>query len=152
MRPEIFIEKLPHGANLPLPLYGTAESSGVDLMAAIETPICLKPGERIVVPTGIRIALSSGIEGQIRSRSGLSAKYGVAVLNAPGTIDCDYRGEIKVIFINWGQEDFIIEHGMKIAQLVFAPFIQVNWHQVENLDENTERGTSGFGSTGLKIA
>lgn len=150
MRPEIFIEKLPHGADLPLPMYATIASSGVDLMAAVDKPIILKPGERYVVPTGIRIALHSGLEAQIRSRSGLAAKHGVGVLNAPGTIDSDYRGEIKVILINWGQEDFTIEPGMRIAQLVFTPFIQINWHQVEKLEMNTERGENGFGSTGLK--
>lgn len=152
MRTEIFVEKLPHGMDLPLPMYGTPASSGVDLMAAIEAPITLQPGERTIVPTGIKMAMQHGLEAQIRSRSGLAAKHGIGVLNAPGTIDSDYRGEIKVILINWGQEDFVIERGMRIAQMVFAHYTPVNWHQVVSLDSDTERGAGGFGSTGMRAA
>lgn len=152
MRIEIFVEKLPHGLDLPLPMYGTPESSGVDLVAAIEAPITLKPSERAIIPTGIKMAMQAGLEAQIRSRSGLAAKHGIGVLNAPGTIDSDYRGEIKVILMNWGQEDFTIERGMRIAQMVFAQYTPVNWHQVESIDSDTERGAGGFGSTGIKVA
>ncbi|MFN7662807.1 MAG: dUTP diphosphatase [Alphaproteobacteria bacterium] len=141
---------LPHGENLPLPKYETLHSAGMDLAAAVSEPIVLEAGARIVIPTGISCALSVGYEAQIRSRSGLSAKHGVVVLNAPGTIDADYRGEIKVILINLGQSSFTIEPGMRIAQLVIAEYVQISWNKVPDLEEHiSERGTAGFGSTGL---
>ncbi len=133
---------------LDLPTYGTTQSAGVDLAAAIDAPITLEPGAYTLVPTGIAIALPAGFEAQIRPRSGLALKNGVTVLNSPGTIDADYRGEIKVILINHGKENFIITRGMRIAQMVIAPYTQVTWHTVDNLDE-TNRGAQGFGSTGL---
>ena len=141
---------LPHGQKYALPKYETSQSAGMDLFAAIETALVLEPGKRTVVPTGISCALPLGYEAQIRSRSGLSAKHGVIVLNAPGTIDSDYRGEIKVILINLGQESFSIEPGMRIAQLVVAAFATVSWAPVSNLDiYETQRGAGGFGSTGV---
>ncbi len=141
---------LSHGKENPLPKYETSQSAGMDLSAAIETPISLKAGQRTIIPTGISCALPAGYEAQIRSRSGLSANHGIVVLNAPGTIDPDYRGEIKVILINLGQDTFSIEPGMRIAQLVIAPYIQVSWNIVPNLElHHTERGSAGFGSTGL---
>lgn len=141
---------LPHGKKYPLPKYETPHSAGMDLFSAIETIYSLKPGERMVIPTGISCALPLGYEAQIRSRSGLAAKHGIIVLNAPGTIDSDYRGEIKVILINLGQETFLIEPGMRIAQLVIAPFSQISWTPVATLDTHeTQRGAGGFGSTGL---
>src|SRR3990167_9399940 len=113
--------KLPHGQDLPLPSYGTSQSAGVDLMAAVEEPVLLKPFERKLIPTGISIVLPEGYEAQIRPRSGLALKHGLTVLNTPGTIDSDYRGEIQVILINLGDEDFLIERGTRIAQMVLSP-------------------------------
>ncbi|MCK4945198.1 MAG: dUTP diphosphatase [Alphaproteobacteria bacterium] len=147
----VAITKLPHARELNLPRYATEHSAGLDLEAAIDTPIILKPGERTLTPTGIAIALPEGYEAQIRPRSGLSAKNGVTVLNSPGTIDADYRGEIKVILINLGAEPFTIECGMRIAQMVVAPYTRILCNAVDKLDE-TERGSSGFGSTGIKKA
>ena len=121
----------------------------MDLEAAIDIPVTLKPGERAIVPTGVAIALPAGYEAQIRPRSGLAAKNGVTVLNTPGTIDADYRGEIKVILTNLGTETFTIERGMRIAQMVIAAYSRVDWDVVDTLDETT-RGTGGFGSTGLR--
>ncbi len=146
----VLISLLPHAQDLPFPTYATSESAGVDLQAAITDPISLKPGERQLIPTGIFIELPKGFEGQIRSRSGLSLKNGVVVLNAPGTIDSDYRGELQVVLINLGQKVFIIERGMRIAQLVLAPLVHIQWHEIsaEEISE-TERGSSGFGSTGV---
>ena len=145
----IQITRLPHGRDLTLPYYGTKGSSGADLCAALDASLCLAPGERALIPTGIKIALSEGLEGQIRSRSGLSLKHGLTVLNSPATIDSDYRGELKVILINLGQQDFTIDRGLRIAQLVIAPFIQVTWQEVPQLTHSTERQESGFGSTGF---
>ncbi|MFV9875982.1 MAG: dUTP diphosphatase [Rickettsiales endosymbiont of Dermacentor nuttalli] len=145
----VAIKKLPSSLSLPLPQYTTIQSAGVDLMAAIEQDITISPGERCLVPTGIAIALPGGYEAQIRPRSGLAFKNGITVLNSPGTIDADYRGEIKVILINLGQEDIIISHGMRIAQMVISPIILVKFEVSDNLEE-TERGEGGFGSTGLK--
>lgn len=141
------VQRLAHGADLPLPDYATALSAGADLLAAVGEDVVLAPGERTLVPTGIAIALPPGFEAQVRPRSGLAAKHGVTALNAPGTIDADYRGEIGVLLINHGGEDFQIERGMRIAQMVVAPVTQVRWAEVETLDE-TERGAGGFGSTG----
>ena len=146
---EIRFKKLPHAADLQLPSYETASAAGMDIRAALETPITLKPGERTLIPTGLQMALPHGYEAQIRPRSGQAIKHGITMLNSPGTIDADYRGEVKVIAINHGQEDFVVNHGDRIAQMVIAPVIQLNVQEVENLDE-TERGEGGFGSTGIQ--
>jgi dUTP pyrophosphatase len=130
------------------PFYATEKSAGMDIKANIETPITLAPLERAMVPTGLYIALPEGTEAQIRPRSGLAAKHGVTVLNTPGTIDADYRGEIKVILVNLSSTEFIINPGERIAQMVVARYEKVEWDSVELLDE-TERGAGGFGSTGL---
>lgn len=138
-----------HAKDLPLPAYATAQAAGMDMVAAIDAPLTLQPGERAMVPTGISIALPEGFECQVRPRSGLAAKHGVTVLNSPGTIDADYRGEIKAILINHGQEPFTIERGMRIAQMVIARYSHASWSVVADLDE-TARGAGGFGSTGTK--
>ena len=131
----------------PLPTYATIQSAGMDLRANLEAPITLKPLERTLVPTGLHIALPQGFEAQVRPRSGLAIKKGVTVLNTPGTIDADYRGEIKVILVNLSNEDFIIKDGERIAQMVIARHETIEWQAVEILDE-TERGAGGFGHTG----
>lgn len=131
----------------PLPAYATELSAGMDLRANLETPVVLGPLERVLVPTGLFIALPAGFEAQVRPRSGLAAKHGITVLNTPGTIDADYRGEVKVILVNLSQEPFEIVPGERIAQLVVARHERVEWEPVETLDE-TERGAGGFGSTG----
>lgn len=138
----------PRGKDLPLPAYATSHSAGVDLMAAIDGEMTLKPMQRALVPTGIAIALPDYFEAQIRPRSGLALKHGISLVNTPGTIDADYRGEIKVLLINLGQEDFIITRGMRIAQMVVAPVTQVGFQSVDSLDE-TARSDGGFGSTGV---
>ncbi len=140
------IQKLQHFGEL-LPSYSTKYSAGMDLAAANIEPITIKSGEIKLIPTGICIALANDLEAQIRPRSGLALKHGITVLNSPGTIDADYRGEIKVILINHSKEDFIIERGMRIAQMVVAEYQQISWDEVNNLD-NTDRGIGGFGSTG----
>lgn len=132
-----------------LPEYATEKSAGMDLKANIDDPITLNPLERAMIPTGLSIALPDGTEAQIRPRSGLAAKHGISVLNAPGTIDADYRGEIKVILVNLSNEPFTINPGERIAQMVVARYERVEWEAVETLDE-TERGAGGFGSTGTK--
>ncbi len=132
-----------------LPAYATEQSAGLDLRANIDAPIVLKPLERALVPTGIFIALPDGYEAQIRPRSGMAAKHGVTVLNSPGTIDADYRGEIKVILVNLSNESFTIEDGERVCQMVVAKYEQVAWNEVDVLDE-TERGDGGFGHTGKK--
>ncbi len=139
------ITRLGHGDGLPLPSYETQGSAGMDLRAAEET--VLKPGERCLMPTGFAIALPTGFEAQVRPRSGLAVKHGVTVLNAPGTIDSDYRGEIKVPLINHGQQDFVIARGDRIAQMIVTAVAQARWIEVETLD-NTARGVGGFGSSG----
>jgi dUTP pyrophosphatase len=144
---EIAVTRLPHNADLPLPAYETAQSAGMDLAAAIDAPMTLAPGKRAMVPTGLAIALPAGFEAQVRPRSGLAAKNGVTVLNTPGTIDADYRGEVKVILVNLGEDSFEIERGMRIAQMVIAPITQASFTEVDSLSE-TERGSGGFGSTG----
>lgn len=150
---KVRITQLEHGLGLPLPSYGTPLSAGLDLLAAITEPVTLNPGQRCLIPSGISIALPEGYEAQIRSRSGLSLKNGVIVLNAPGTIDADYRGEIMAIMANFGTEPFVITRGMRFAQMVVAPFTKVTWTQVETLSEDeTTRGSGGFGSTGLANA
>lgn len=144
---EIAVTRLPHNPDLPLPAYETEQSAGMDLAAAIDAPTILAPGARDMIPTGLAIALPPGYEAQIRPRSGLAAKNGVTVLNTPGTVDADYRGEVKVILINLGNEDFVIERGMRIAQMVIAPVTQGLFTEVDVLSD-TARGAGGFGSTG----
>jgi dUTP pyrophosphatase len=141
------IQRLPHGAGLDLPAYATAGSAGCDLVAAIAADLVLAPGARALVPTGIAIALPPGTEAQVRPRSGLALRHGVTCLNAPGTIDSDYRGEIGVILVNHGTEPFRIVRGLRIAQLVVAPVARVAWEEVPALP-HTARGAGGFGSTG----
>ena len=145
----VAIQIMPHAQGLALPNYATIGSAGADLRAAIGAPLNLEPFDRALVPTGVALALPNGFEGQIRPRSGLAVKFGLTVLNAPGTIDADYRGEIMVPMINLGAQAFVIEHGLRIAQLILAPFVQATFQQVSSLD-NTTRGEAGFGSTGLK--
>jgi len=130
-----------------LPQFETAQSAGMDLRANIDTPVVLQPGDRALIPTGIHMALPEGFEAQIRPRSGLAYKYGVTVLNSPGTIDADYRGDVGVLLINHGKEPFTVEDGMRIAQMVIAKYSQFEWNPVDDLD-STERGAGGFGSTG----
>ena len=141
------IKRLPNNSDLPLPGYETAGSAGMDLRAA--EGVTLKPGARHLVPTGLAIALPQGFEAQVRPRSGLPVKHGVTVLNSPGTIDCDYRGEVKVPLINHGQCDFVIERGDRIAQMVIAPVARVSWTEVDDLND-TARGAEGFGSSGVR--
>lgn len=149
MNPTVPITRLPHAEGLPLPAYETAQAAGMDLRAAVphDEPLILRPGSRFPVPTGLAFALPPGFEGQVRPRSGLAAKHGVTCLNSPGTVDADYRGEVKVILVNHGEEDFVIRRGERIAQLVIAPVVQGVWAEVDSLDD-TVRGAGGFGSTG----
>ncbi|MFV0321315.1 MAG: dUTP diphosphatase [Alphaproteobacteria bacterium] len=144
---EIQIKRLAHGKNIPLPSFQTAGAAACDLYAAIEQPIILKASEHRIIPTGFAMALPQGYEAQIRPRSGWAAKSAITVLNSPGTIDCDYRGEVGVILINLGQEDFIIEPQARIAQMLVMPCYQWQWIETDTLDE-THRGEGGFGSTG----
>lgn len=144
----ISLIRLPHATDLPLPHYATHHAAGADLAAALDAPLTLKPLERALVPTGFAMALPEGMEAQIRPRSGLALKHGITVLNAPGTIDADYRGEIKVLLVNLSAELFVISPGMRIAQMIIAPVRQAQWQEVERLDETT-RADGGFGSTGL---
>ena len=146
---EIRFLKLAHAVDLPLPAYETSSAAGMDIRAALTQPISLKPGERALISTGLKMALPHGYEAQIRPRSGLAIRNGITMLNSPGTIDADYRGEVKVIAINHGQEEFRINHGDRIAQMVIAPVVQLSVQEVNDLDE-TERGSGGFGSTGIK--
>ena len=145
---DVPILRLPHGDGLPLPSRATEFSAGVDLLAANEEQVVLEPGARAIIPSAITIALPAGYEAQVRPRSGLAAKHGVTVLNSPGTIDADYRGEIGVILVNLGAESFCIERGMRIAQMVVAPVSAVSWNEVEALPESV-RAEGGFGSTGI---
>ena len=146
---DVQIVRLPHGADLPLPAYQSAQAAGLDLLAAVpaDAPVTLAPGARALIPTGIAIALPPGMEAQVRPRSGLAARHGVTVLNSPGTIDADYRGELQVILVNLGGESFFIGRGMRIAQLVIAPVARARLRVVAELDL-TPRGDTGFGSTG----
>ena len=130
-----------------LPQFETAQSAGIDLRANIDAPVVLQPGDRALIPTGIKMALPEGYEAQIRPRSGLAYKHGISVLNSPGTIDADYRGDVGVLLINHGREPFTVEDGMRVAQMVVAQYSQFQWYTVEDLDE-TDRGEGGFGSTG----
>ena len=146
--PTVSVQRLAHGADLPLPAYATQQSAGLDLMAAVAADVTLAPGTRQLIPTGLAIALPAGFEAQVRPRSGLALKHGITVLNSPGTIDADYRGEIQVLLINHGSVPFTIRRGDRIAQMVVAPVTQIAWNIVERLDE-TERGGGGYGSTGV---
>ena len=148
-RVEVRVTRLPHGADLPLPEYQSALAAGLDLLAAVpaDAPIELAPGARALVPIGIAIALPAGFEGQVRPRSGLAARHGVTVLNTPGTVDADYRGELQVILVNLGAGPFIVSRGMRIAQLVVAPVQRIKLVEVDALD-TTVRAQGGFGSTG----
>jgi dUTP pyrophosphatase len=145
----IDVHQLPHGEGLALPAYQTAHAAGLDLLAAVavDTPLVLAPGKHAMVPTGLTIALPEGYEAQVRPRSGLAAKHGVTVLNAPGTIDADYRGEIAVLLINHGSEPFTIRRGERIAQMVIAAVVRADFVAVAALS-STDRGGGGFGSTG----
>lgn len=147
---ELRIVRLPHGADLPLPGYQSAQAAGLDLMAAVpaDAPVTLAPGERAVIPTGIALSLPPGTEGQVRPRSGLAARYGVTVLNSPGTIDADYRGELLIILVNHGKDSFLVTRSTRIAQLVIAPVLSATISEVQDLSE-TSRGIKGFGSTGV---
>lgn len=147
MKLSVKITKLKHAKDLSLPAYATSQSAGMDLLAAVFEPTVVKAGEIAIIPTGIAIALPEGFEAQIRPRSGLAAKFGITVLNTPGTIDADYRGEIKVILINHSSSDFVIERGMRIAQMVVARYEHIILEEVQSL-EDTSRGAKGFGSTG----
>ena len=144
---DIRVMRFPHAANLPLPAYQSEGASGLDLVAAVPAAVAIPPGNRAMIPTGIAIALPIGVEGQIRPRSGLALHHGITVLNAPGTVDSDYRGEIHVILVNLGREAFIVERGARIAQLIFAATLTAAVREVAILDETT-RGVRGFGSTG----
>lgn len=132
-----------------LPRYATAQSAGMDLRANLDAPIVLRPMQRQLVPTGLHIALADGFEAQVRPRSGLALKHGITVLNTPGTIDADYRGEVKVLLVNFSDEEFVINDGERIAQMVIARYEQASFEQVEELDE-TDRGSGGYGHTGIK--
>lgn len=145
---DLDVKILPHGEGLPLPTYHSTEAAGADLCAAVQKELILEPGTFRLVPTGFAMALPEGHEAQIRPRSGLAFKHGVTVLNAPGTIDSDYRGEIKVLLINHGKEAFRITRGLRIAQMIIAPVIQARFQLVTELD-GSERGSGGFGSTGV---
>ncbi|MBI5165259.1 MAG: dUTP diphosphatase [Magnetospirillum sp.] len=147
-RIEVAILRLDHAADLPLPRYETPHAAGMDLMACIPADITLAPGHRALVPTGFAIALPAGFEAQVRPRSGLALRHGITVLNAPGTIDADYRGEIGVILINHGDANFTVSRGMRIAQLVVAAVAQAHWLEAAMLSDS-ERGSGGVGSTGL---
>ncbi|MGE5505812.1 MAG: dUTP diphosphatase [Actinomycetota bacterium] len=144
----VSITRLPHAADLALPRYETEHAAGMDLLACLPAPVTLGPGKRAMIPTGFAIALPEGFEAQVRPRSGLAAKHGITVLNSPGTIDADYRGEVAVVLINHGDTAFTVERGMRIAQMVIAPVSRAILHEVETLPE-TARGGGGFGSTGV---
>lgn len=148
MSVEVAVQRLPHGEGLPLPAYASQLAAGADLLAAVARALVLKPGERAAVPTGIALALPEGFEAQVRPRSGLALNHGLTVLNAPGTIDADYRGEVKVILANLGSDDFTVERGMRIAQLVLARVEVACWRECATLPESA-RGAGGFGSTGV---
>lgn len=149
MNPQIQIKQLPHGEGLALPAYETQEAAGMDLRAALpeDEALILAPGAYALIPTGLTMALPKGYEAQVRPRSGLAAKNGITVLNTPGTIDSDYRGEVKIILINLGNTDFTVSRDMRIAQMIIAPVVQARLKMVEALDD-TARGAGGFGSTG----
>lgn len=145
----VTFKKLPHAKNLSLPSYESEYAAGMDIRAALTEPVELKPGRRELIPTGLQMALPKGYEAQIRPRSGLAYRNGITMLNTPGTIDADYRGEVKVLAVNLGEETFVIEHGDRIAQMVIAPVTQCEIREADVLP-GTERGEGGFGSTGVK--
>jgi len=149
MTAKVHLLRLPHGRDLPLPSYATPGAAGLDLLAANDAaaPVVLDAGRRVLVPTGVSFALPWGYEAQVRPRSGLAWTHGVTVLNSPGTIDCDYRGEVRVMLINLGEQTFTIHRGDRIAQLVVAPYTRVDWHETDELPASA-RGDGGFGSTG----
>jgi dUTP pyrophosphatase len=151
MTVDVRVLRLPHAADLPLPSYQSGQAAGLDLLAAVpaDTPIVLAPGARAAIPTGLVLALPEGSEGQVRPRSGLALRHGVTVLNAPGTIDADYRGEVKVLLVNLSAEPFTVVRGMRIAQLVIAPVVRARLIETARLEE-TARGDGGFGSTGVE--
>ncbi len=149
MSSKILFKKLEHASDLPLPSYESAFAAGMDIRAAVEKSFVLEPGQRALIPTGLQMALPEGYEAQIRPRSGLAYRNGITMLNTPGTIDADYRGEVKVLAINHGEESFTINHGDRIAQMVIAPIKQFLVQEAEELPD-TERGSGGFGSTGVK--
>src|SRR5262249_8114032 len=146
---QVELQRLPHGADLPLPSYQSASAAGCDLVAAVpsDAPVPIAPGRFASIPTGIALALPAGYEGQVRPRSGLAARHGVTVLNAPGTIDADYRGEVQVLLVNLGADPFAVTRGMRIAQLIVAPVAQLRFVEADRLGA-TSRGAGGFGSTG----
>lgn len=146
----VSIVRMPHAGDLPLPSYETAGAAGLDMRAAVpvDAPVVLAPMQRALIPSGLRIALPPGFEAQIRPRSGLAARHGVTVINAPGTVDADYRGELMVALINLGTEDFTVTRGMRIAQIIIAPVSHVIWRETRDLD-GTKRGSDGYGSTGI---
>jgi dUTP pyrophosphatase len=145
----IQVRRLPHATGLPLPSYATQGAAGMDLLAAVAEPVSIGPGQRVLIPTGLSIALPDGYELQIRPRSGLALRHGITLPNTPGTIDQDYRGEIQVIVLNTGHEAFLVERGMRIAQAVLAPVSRAAWVEVDGLDP-TDRSAGGFGSTGVR--
>ena len=143
----ILVQRLPHAKGLPLPAYATPGAAAMDLLAAVDAPVTVPPGGLVLIPTGLKVALPAGHEWQIRPRSGLALKHGVTLVNSPGTIDADYRGEVGVILLNTGAEDFVVERGMRIAQAVLASVVCAAFEEVVMLPE-TDRGEGGFGSTG----
>lgn len=148
MTVDLPIERLPHAEGLPLPSYQTADAAGLDLHAAVSEPLTVAPGERVKVPTGLKMAIPRGFEGQVRPRSGLAWRHGVTVVNAPGTIDADYRGEVCVLLVNLGREPFAIERGARVAQLIVAPVTRATVREVQAVG-TTDRGAGGFGHTGV---
>ncbi|ATX80321.1 deoxyuridine 5'-triphosphate nucleotidohydrolase [Mariprofundus aestuarium] len=147
--PIVHIQKLPHGEGIDLPFYATTHAAGADLRAAVDEDVMIAPGEHALIKTGFAMALPDNYEAQVRPRSGLALKHGITVLNTPGTVDADYRGEVGVILINHGKESFVVSRGDRVAQMIIAPFVQANFHEVSELSE-TERGSGGFGSSGRK--
>ena len=145
----IEIQRLSHAKDIPLPNYSSENCSGLDLYAAIKNKIKIKNGEIVIIPTGIKIALKKNLEAQVRPRSGLAANFGITVLNTPGTIDADYRGEIKIILINHGKKIFIIERGMRVAQLIISKIEKIKWSEKKKINHETKRKELGLGSTGL---
>lgn len=145
--PRVQVLRLPHGADLPLPAYMSEHAAGLDLPAALDEPLSLAPGARAMVPTGLALAIPPGFEGQVRPRSGLAVKHGLTLVNTPGTIDADYRGEVKVLLINLGSEPVTITRGMRVAQLIIAPVVQAELAEVDELP-GSGRGAGGFGHTG----
>jgi len=147
--PKVQIQRLPHGEGIDLPFYATTHAAGADLRAAVDADVIIQPGDSALIKTGFAMALPDNFEAQVRPRSGLALKFGISVLNTPGTIDADYRGEVGVILINHGKQAFTVSRGDRIAQMIIAPFVQADFEAVSELSE-TERGSGGFGSSGRK--